>query len=389
MPWNFLLAGVIALTTWSLVKTSAALMVDYSCALKLTSSISVLSAMTQSAQAVFTVKGSKYFEELAEADTIVFDKTGTLTEATPQLTSILTFNGWHRDRVLWLAACLGDHFPHPVARAVVRVAEERNLKHRERHAEAEYSVAYGIASSLDGERVVIGFRHFVVEDKNISITTEQEAAIEHDSEGLSSLYLAVGGEVVGVLFIADPLKPGVSQAVHRLRNLGFEHVIMLTGDNEQAATRIAATAGITEFEANLLPEDKHAYIERLRSEGRRVVMVGDGINDSPSLSAAHVGIAMGNGTAIAKEVADVTLTQSNLEALVRLRIISSELMARMNITFTQIMVCNSALLALGIAGILTPQTSGLLHNSSTVIFSIRDSRPYELQGQEGSHNNFS
>lgn len=164
---------------------------------------------------------------------------------------------------------------------------------------------------------------------------------------------------------------------------------MLTGDNEQAATRIAATAGITEFEANLLPEDKHAYIERLRSEGRRVVMVGDGINDSPSLSAAHVGIAMGNGTAIAKEVADVTLTQSNLEALVRLRIISSELMARMNTTFTQIMVCNSALLALSIAGILTPQTSGLLHNSSTVIFSIRDSRPYELQGQEGSHNNFS
>lgn len=219
MPWNFLLAGVIALTTWSLVKTSAALMVDYSCALKLTSSISVLSAMTQSAQAGFTVKGSKYFEELAEADTNVFDKTGTLTEATPQLTSILTFNGWHRDRVLWLAACLGEHFPHPVARAVVRAAEERNLKHRERHAEVEYIVAHGIASSLDGERVVIGSRHFVVEDENVSITTEQEAAIEHDSEGLSSLYLAVGGEVVGVLFIADPLKPGVSQAVHRLRNL--------------------------------------------------------------------------------------------------------------------------------------------------------------------------
>lgn len=183
VPWNFLLAGVIALTTRSLVKTSAALMVDYSCALKLTSSISVLSAMTQSAQAGFTVKGSKYFEELAEADTIVFDKTGTLTEVTPQLTSILTFNGWHRDRVLRLATCLEEHFPHPVARAVVRAAEERNLKHRERHAEVEYIVVHGIASSLDGERVVIGSRHFVVEDENVSITTEQEAAIEHDSEG--------------------------------------------------------------------------------------------------------------------------------------------------------------------------------------------------------------
>lgn len=213
------LRAFIALTTWSLVKTSAALMVDYSCALKLTSSISVLSAMTQSAQAGFMVKGSKYFEELAEADTNVFDKTGTLTEATLQLTSILTFNGWHRDRVLWLAACLGEHFPHPVARAVIRAAEERNLKHRERHAEVKYNVAHDIASSLDGERVVIGSRHFVVEDENVSITTEQEAAIEHDSEGLSSLYLAVGGEVVGVLFIADPLKSGVSQAVHRLRNL--------------------------------------------------------------------------------------------------------------------------------------------------------------------------
>ena len=378
VPWNFLLAGIVALTTRSLVKTSAALMVDYSCALKLTSSIAVLSAMSQSAKAGFTVKGSKHFEEIAAADTIVFDKTGTLTEATPSLASVLAFNGWRRDQVLRFSACLEEHFPHPVARAVVRAAEEKNLKHRERHAEVEYVVAHGIASSLDGKRVVIGSRHFVVEDEHVSVSPEQAAQIAEETDGLSSLYLAVDGELVGVLAIADPIKPGVPEAMAELRRLGIKHLVMLTGDNEVAAARVAKAAGITEFQANLLPENKHAYIERMRAEGHRVIMVGDGVNDSPSLSAANVGVAMGNGTAIAKEVADVTLTESDMAALVGLRRLSCELMDCMNGTFAQIMTFNSALLALGITGVITPQTSSLLHNTSTVLFSVRDSRAYGM-----------
>lgn len=378
VPWNFLLAGIVALTTRSLVKTSAALMVDYSCALKLTSSISVLSAMSQSARAGFTVKGSRHFEELAAADTIVFDKTGTLTEATPNLAGVLAFGDWHEDDVLRFSACLEEHFPHPVARAVVRAAQERGLEHRERHAEVEYVVAHGIASSLEGKRVVIGSRHFVVEDEGVCVSPEQDRLIEGQTAGLSSLYLAVDGELVGVLAIADPIKPSVPAAIARLRELGFSHIVMLTGDNEVAAARIAAQAGITEFEANLLPEDKHAYVERLREQGRRVVMVGDGVNDSPSLSAANVGVAMGNGTAIAKEVADVTLVQSDMAALVGLRRLSCELMDRMSTTFTQVIGFNSALLALGIAGVITPQTSSLLHNSSTVLFSMRDSRSFDM-----------
>ena len=378
VPWNFLLAGVVALTTRSLVKTSAALMVDYSCALKLTSSISVLSAMSQSARAGFTVKGSRHFEELAAADTIVFDKTGTLTEATPNLAGVLAFGDWHEDDVLRFSACLEEHFPHPVARAVVRAAQERGLEHRERHAEVEYVVAHGIASSLEGKRVVIGSRHFVVEDEGVCVSAEQDRLIEGQTAGLSSLYLAVDGELVGVLAIADPIKPSVPAAIASLRELGFSHIVMLTGDNEVAAARIAAQAGITEFEANLLPEDKHAYVERLREQGRRVVMVGDGVNDSPSLSAANVGVAMGNGTAIAKEVADVTLVQSDMAALVGLRRLSCELMDRMSTTFTQVIGFNSALLALGIAGVITPQTSSLLHNSSTVLFSMRDSRSFDM-----------
>ena len=378
VPWNFLLAGIVALTTRSLVKTSAALMVDYSCALKLTSSISVLSAMSQSARAGFTVKGSRHFEELAAADTIVFDKTGTLTEATPNLAGVLAFGDWHEDDVLRFSACLEEHFPHPVARAVVRAAQERGLEHRERHAEVEYVVAHGIASSLEGKRVVIGSRHFVVEDEGVCVSAEQDRLIEGQTAGLSSLYLAVDGELVGVLAIADPIKPGVPAAIASLRELGFSHIVMLTGDNEVAAARIAAQAGITELEANLLPEDKHAYVERLREQGRRVVMVGDGVNDSPSLSAANVGVAMGNGTAIAKEVADVTLVQSDMAALVGLRRLSCELMDRMSTTFTQVIGFNSALLALGIAGVITPQTSSLLHNSSTVLFSMRDSRSFDM-----------
>lgn len=378
VPWNFLLAGAVALTTRSLVKTSAALMVDYSCALKLTSSISVLAAMSQSARAGFTVKGSRHFEQLAAADTIVFDKTGTLTAATPQLADVLAFAGWTQEEVLRFSACLEEHFPHPVARAVVRAAEARGLEHRERHAEVEYVVAHGIASSLDGKRVVIGSKHFVMEDEHVDVPASVAEKIDESARGLSTLYLAVNGELVGALLISDPIKPGVAEAIGTLRKLGFEHIVMLTGDNEAAAARIAADAGITEFAANLLPEDKHNYVAHLREQGRRVVMVGDGVNDSPSLSAADVGVAMGNGTAIAREVADVTLNRGDLCSLVALRRLSMELMERMDVTFREVIGFNSTLLALGIAGAIAPQTSSLLHNTSTVFFSMRDSRAYAM-----------
>ncbi len=378
VPWNFLLAGIVALSTRSLVKTSAALMVDYSCALKLTGSIAVLSAMNQSVREGFVVKGSKHFEAVASADTIVFDKTGTLTNATPEVAKVVAFDGWNRARVLRFAACLEEHFPHPVGRAVVRAAAAQGLKHRERHAEVEYIVAHGIASSLEGKRCVLGSAHFVVEDEGVPIPEADQAVIEREFATLSPLYLAVDNQLVGVIGITDPLKPGVPEAVAELRGLGFEHVVMLTGDSERAAAPIARAAGITEFQANMLPEGKHAFVQRLRDEGRRVVMVGDGVNDSPALSLADVGIAMGTGTAIAREVADITLSEGDLGSIVRLRRLSQELMRRMDVQFRDVMAFNSALLALGIAGVIAPQTSSLLHNGSTVAFSMASARAYRL-----------
>ena len=376
VPWSFLLAGAVALLTRSLEKTSAALMVDYSCALRLTSSIAVLSAMSQSARAGFTVKGSKHFEAMAVADTVVFDKTGTLTEATPEVGCVLALDGWNRREVLRLAACLEEHFPHPVARAVVREAARKNLRHRERHAEVDYIVAHGIASSLGGKRVVIGSEHFVVGDEGVPVSEEQRARVAAETEGMSPLYLAVDGELVGVLGIRDPLKEGVAQAVGDLRALGFERVIMLTGDNERTAALIAKAAGVGEFAANLLPEDKHAFVERLKAEGRRVVMVGDGVNDAPALSLADVGIAMGQGTAVAKEVADITLAGGDLGAIVALRRMSMGLMERLDASFKEVVGINTALLAAGIGGVVSPQASSLLHNASTVALSLRNSAAY-------------
>ncbi len=376
VPWNFLLAGIVALSTRSLIKTSAALMVDYSCALKLTGSIAVLSALSQSAHEGFTVKGSRSLEALASADTIVFDKTGTLTNAEPKVSCVLAFEGWDQTRVLRYAACLEEHFPHPVARAVVNEASEQGLKHRERHAEVEYLVAHGIASSLEGKRIVIGSEHFVVEDEHVEISDEQRLRIQNEANSSSVLYLAVDGELVGVIGIDDPLKDEVPDAISRLRKLGFENIVMLTGDNKATATRIASQAGITRFEANMLPEGKHEYVEKLKAEGHTVAMVGDGINDSPALSAADVGIAMGGSTAIAREVADITLASGSLEAIIRLKIIADELMKRLDSSFAQIMAINSALLALGIASVITPQMSSLAHNGGTVVMSLASSRKY-------------
>ena len=376
VPWNFLLAGLVALTTRSLIKTSAALMVDYSCALKLTGSVAVMTAMSDAAKMGVMVKGAKYFESFAKADTIVFDKTGTLTEAQPRLACVLTTDGWSEDEILRLSACLEEHFPHPVARAVVNAARERGLEHRERHAAVEYIVAHGIASSIEGRRAIIGSTHFVFEDEDARLESDIKEQIESQMQGLSPLYLAVDGKVVGVLGIEDPLKPGVREAIADLHALGVKHVVMLTGDSERTAERIAREAGVDEFEAELLPEDKYAYVERIKSEGRHVAMVGDGVNDSPALGLADVGLAMGGGSDIAKEVADIILTDTDLAAIVRLRRMSQGLIDRLTSSYSKVMLTNSALLALGITGAITPQTSSLLHNGSTIAYSLDNAKAY-------------
>ena len=375
VPWNFLLAGLVALTTRSLIKTSAALMVDYSCALKLTGSVAVMTAMSDAAKMGVMVKGAKYFESFAKADTIVFDKTGTLTEAQPRLACVLTTDGWSEDEVLRLSACLEEHFPHPVARAVVNAARECGLEHRERHAAVEYIVAHGIASSIEGRRAIIGSAHFVFEDESAQLEADIKEQIESQMQGLSPLYLAVDGKVVGVLGIEDPLKPGVREAIADLHALGVKHVVMLTGDSERTAERIAREAGVDEFKAELLPEDKYAYVERIKSEGRHVAMVGDGVNDSPALGLADVGLAMGGGSDIAKEVADIILTDTDLAAIVRLRRMSQGLIDRLTSSYSKVMLTNSALLALGITGAITPQTS-LLHNGSTIAYSLSNAKAY-------------
>ena len=376
VPWNFLLAGLVALTTRSLIKTSAALMVDYSCALKLTGSVAVMTAMSDAAKMGVMVKGAKYFESFAKADTIVFDKTGTLTEAQPRLACVLTTDGWSEDEVLRLSACLEEHFPHPVARAVVNAAGERGLEHRERHAAVEYIVAHGIASSIEGRRAIIGSAHFVFEDEGAQLESDIKERIESQMQGLSPLYLAVDGTVVGVLGIEDPLKPGVREAIADLHALGVKHVVMLTGDSERTAERIAREAGVDEFKAELLPEDKYAYVERIKREGRRVAMVGDGVNDSPALGLADVGLAMGGGSDIAKEVADIILADTDLAAIVRLRRMSQGLIDRLTSSYSKVMLTNSALLALGITGAITPQTSSLLHNGSTIAYSLNNAKAY-------------
>lgn len=380
VPWNFLLAALVAVTTRNLQKTSAALMVDYSCALRLSGSIAVMAAQREGAQAGFMVKGSKYFNHMAQADTIVFDKTGTLTQAVPSVRDVVAYDGWDRDEVLRLAACLEEHFPHPVARAVVNKAQEEGLEHRERHAEVEYVVAHGIVSALDGARVLIGSEHFVIEDEHIPITHEELEEIHKHAEGSSPLFLAVDGELKGVIYVDDPLKENIHEVFDQLRELGFKRIIMLTGDNERSAARIARIAGVDEYQAELLPEDKCRIIDELQAAGNKVVMVGDGVNDSPALSRAYVSVAMGAGSAIAREAADIALITDDLASLVDLRRLSLGLEKRMKRGYFFTVAFNSLLLALGISGTVTPQTSSVLHNTATVGISAVNARRYLPQG---------
>lgn len=296
--------------------------------------------------------------------------------AQPRLACVLTTDGWSEDEVLRLSACLEEHFPHLAARAVVNAARERGLERRERHAAVEYIVAYCIASSIEGRRAIIGSAHFVFEDESAQLDSDIKEQIESQMQGLSPLYLAVDGKVVGALGIEDPLKPGAREAIADLHALGVKHVVMLTGDSERTAERIAREAGVDEFKAELLPEDKYAYVERIKREGRHVAMVGDGVNDSPALGLADVGLAMGGGSDTAKEVADIILADTDLAAIVRLRRMSQGLIDRLTGSYSKVMLTNSALLALGITGMITPQTSSLLHNGSTIAYSLSSAKAY-------------
>lgn len=366
VPYSFLIAGGVYLATRSTALASAALMVDYSCALKMTTPIAILTAMREGTQHGFVIKGGKFLEEAALADTIVFDKTGTLTKAKPYVVDVIPFGGYRRDRVLRLSACLEEHFPHSVATAVVAKANEKGLKHREMHADVEYIVAHGIASYVEDKRVVIGSGHFVFEDENVEATEAEQAIIDKKAEEYSLLFLAVDGKLAGMLCIEDPVRPEASEVVSELRALGIKHVAILTGDSERAAQAIAHAIHADAYRSQILPEEKAEYIKALRQQGKKVIMLGDGINDSPALSSANVGIAMKSGADIARDIADVVLTQGDLKSIVALRRLSSLLIKRIENNFRFTVGFNSGLLALGILGIISPSSSALLHNLSTV-----------------------
>ena len=370
VPWC--LGG--SLLTWLLTgNTSRAvsvLMVDFSCALKLSMPLSVLSAMREAGRHKITVKGGKFLEKLSQADTVIFDKTGTLTHACPTVSQIVAFNGQDEREMLRVAACLEEHFPHSVANAVVRAARERGLNHREMHSEPEYVVAHGIATRIGGERAVIGSRHFVFEDEGVKIRPEDQLRFDALDPGCSWLYLAIGGVLSAAIGILDPLRPEAEEIVELLHQAGIGKTVMLTGDSRNTAAAIAKTLQIDDYRAEVLPEDKAAYIKAEQAQGRTVVMIGDGINDAPALSLADVGIAIGSGATIAREVADITIAAEDLRELALLRRLSEKLMQRIGRNYRFVMSFNGALIFLGALGLLPPATSALLHNSSTLLLSM-------------------
>ena len=371
VPWC--LAGTVATYafTRNVTRAISILMVDFSCALKLSMPLAVLSAMRECGEYHITVKGGKYLEALAKADTIVFDKTGTLTRATPQVVQVVPFSGCGEQEVLQLAACLEEHFPHSMANAVVRAAKERGISHEEMHSEVEYIVAHGIASRVGGKRVVIGSAHFIFEDEGCTIPAGEQAKFDGLDPQYSHLYLAASGVLVGVICIADPLRPEAAQVLRQLQKLGITQTVMMTGDSDRTARAIAAQVGVDRCFAEVLPEDKAAFVRNAKAEGHTVVMIGDGINDSPALSAADIGIAIHSGAAIAREIADVTIRADSLEELVTLKAIANALQKRVGSNYRFVLSFNSALILLGALGILPPATSAMLHNLSTLGISLR------------------
>lgn len=366
------LAGtaVTWLFTRNTTKALSVLMVDFSCALKLAMPLAVLSAIRQAGNSGVTVKGGKYMEAVAEAETIVFDKTGTLTEAKPTVKQVVPMCGMHEDELLRLAACLEEHFPHSMAKAVVQAAQKAGLDHEEMHSKVEYIVAHGISSYVGEERVIIGSAHFVFDDEHCTIRPEYREVYDTLPEEYSHLYLAINGVLAAVICIEDPLRPESADVIRALHDAGFKKIVMMTGDSERTAAAVAAKVGVDEYYAEVLPEDKAGFIEREKAVGRRVLMIGDGVNDSPALSAADAGIAISDGAELAREIADITVAADDLYEIVRLRRLSTALMKRIERNYRKIVTINTALILLGVGGVIQPTTSATLHNASTLLISL-------------------
>lgn len=371
VPWTLGATGLTYLLTRNVTKAMSILMVDFCCALKLAMPISVLSAIREASLYNVTVKGGKFLEAVAEADTIVFDKTGTLTKAHPTVVDVVNFNDeYSSDDMLRVAACLEEHFPHSMAKAVVDAASKKGLSHEEMHTKVEYIVAHGIATSINGKRTVIGSYHFVFEDEKCVVPAGKEPLFESLPLYYSHLYLAIEGKLSAVICIEDPLRDEAAAVVTSLKKAGISKVVMMTGDSERTASVIAKKVGVDEYYAEVLPEDKAAFVEREKAKGRKVIMIGDGINDSPALSAANVGIAISDGAEIAREIADITVGSDDLYQIVTLKYISNALMKRIKSNYRKIVGFNSGLIALGVAGVLPPTTTALLHNGTTILISV-------------------
>ena len=376
VPWTLGATGLTYLLTRNVTKAMSILMVDFCCALKLAMPISVLSAIREASLYNVTVKGGKFLEAVAEADTIVFDKTGTLTKAHPTVVDVVNFNDeYSSDDMLRVAACLEEHFPHSMAKAVVDAASKKGLSHEEMHTKVEYIVAHGIATSINGKRTVIGSYHFVFEDEKCVVPAGKEPLFESLPLYYSHLYLAIEGKLSAVICIEDPLRDEAAAVVTSLKKAGISKVVMMTGDSERTASVIAKKVGVDEYYAEVLPEDKAAFVEREKAKGRKVIMIGDGINDSPALSAANVGIAISDGAEIAREIADITVGSDDLYQIVTLKYISNALLKRIKSNYRKIVGFNSGLIALGVAGVLPPTTTALLHNGSTILISANSMRP--------------
>lgn len=375
VPYTFLATALVGLLTRNVQKTLSVLMVDYSCALKLSMPIAVLSGMRDCSVSDISVKGGKYMEAVSLADTIVFDKTGTLTHSSPSVHSIVTFGGNDEAESLRLAACLEEHYPHSIANAVVQEARKRSLHHEERHTKVEYVVAHGITSTVDGERVSIGSRHFIFEDEKAAVPDGEQAKFDSLPAQYSLLYMARGGVLSAVLCIEDPIREEAADVLNQLHENGIRRVIMMTGDNEYTARSIAGQVGVDEYHSEVLPEDKAELIKKEREAGHTVIMVGDGVNDAPALSEADVGIAISSGAAIAREISDVTIAGNTLYDLVTLKKVSDALMNRIHSNFRGIIGFNTTLIILGVLGIIQPTTSAFLHNASTLTIGLRSMRP--------------
>ena len=371
VPYTLAGTGIVGLVTRNAAKALSVLMVDFSCALKLAMPIAVLSAICEAGQRGITVKGGKYLEAVAEADTIVFDKTGTLTKAKPTVKDVVAFGDYPEDEALRIAACLEEHFPHSMAKAVVDAAKKRKLYHEEMHSKVEYVVAHGISSYIEEKKVVIGSSHFVFEDEKCSVRPEKQELFEALPSEYSHLYLAVDGELTAVICIEDPLREEAADMVRQLKAEGISKVVMMTGDSERTAASIARRVGVDEYYAEVLPEDKARFVENEKASGKKVIMIGDGINDSPALSAADAGIAISDGAEIAREIADITIAADDLRELVTLKRLSNELMKRIHRNYRFIVGINSGLIGLGVGGVIQPTTSALLHNTSTIAISLK------------------